>query len=60
MTYESIEAKLARINARLAAAREACPACEARAERAAIHEFDGQLPRAEAERLARESHPCRH
>lgn len=37
-----------------------CPVCEAREERAAIIEYDGQLPRAEAERLAKEAHPCRH
>jgi hypothetical protein len=30
---------------------------EAYAERAAIMEFDGRLPRAEAERLAGERHP---
>lgn len=57
---ESIDAKMARIMSRLAEQREECPACAARIERAAICEFDGQLPRAEAERLAREAHPCAH
>ena len=37
-----------------------CPACEARLERAAILEFDAELAREEADRLAREAHPCRH
>lgn len=54
---DEIDAKLARINARL---REGCPICEARDERAAIMEYDGGLPRDEAQRLAREAHPCRH
>lgn len=35
-----------------------CPACEAFEERAAIMEFDGGITRAEAERHAREAHPC--
>jgi hypothetical protein len=55
---ESIDAKLARITARLKAARDECPACEARIERAAILEFDGELTRQEADRLASEAHPC--
>jgi uncharacterized protein with PIN domain len=55
---ESIDAKLARITARLKAARDECPACEARIERAAIMEFDGEVPRGTADRLAREAHPC--
>lgn len=54
---DEIDAKLERINARL---REGCAICEARNERSAIMEFDGELPRDEAERLAREAHPCRH
>ena len=57
---DDIDAKLARINRRLAEARESCPACEARLERAAIMEFDGDVPRGTAEQLAREAHPCRH
>jgi hypothetical protein len=60
MTYESIDAKMARILARVAANREACPACEARAERVAIMEVDGELSRSEAEYKAREAHPCAH
>jgi hypothetical protein len=57
---ETLEAKMARIAARIAANREKCPACEAREERAAILEFDACLPREEAERRAREMHPCKH
>ncbi len=57
---DAIDRKLARIQARLAAQRLECPECEARIERAAIMEFDGQVPRGEADRLAKEAHPCRH
>ena len=57
---DEIDRRMARVMACLAQQREDCPACEARAERAAIHEFDGHLDRAEAERLAREAHPCAH
>ena len=57
---DPIDVKLARITARIAARRDECPACEARAERSAIIEHDGRLPRAEAERMAREAHPCEH
>lgn len=57
---DDIDRRLARVNARLAAQREECPACEARLERSAIIEFDGELSRAEADRLAREAHPCPH
>lgn len=57
---DDIKTKLARISTRIAAQREPCPACEAREERAAIMEYDGQLPRIEAERMAREAHPCQH
>lgn len=57
---DEIDRRMARVAARLAAQRENCPPCEARAERAAIMEFDGGLPRIEAERLAREAHPCQH
>lgn len=57
---DDIDRRMARVMARLAAQREQCLICEARIERAAIAEFDGELPRAEAERLAREAHPCEH
>ena len=57
---DEIDKRMARIMARLAEQRESCPACEARAERAAIMEFDGGLSRPEAEAAAREAHPCRH
>jgi hypothetical protein len=55
---DEIDARLARINARLASDRADCPVCEAFNERAAILEFDANLPRAEADRLARDMHPC--
>lgn len=57
-TDAEIDARLASINARLASARADCPACEAFHERAAILEYEANFSRAEAERLARESHPC--
>lgn len=53
-TDAEIDARLARINARLASARADCPACEAFSERAAILEYEANFSRAEAERLARE------
>ena len=57
---DALDRKMARIFARLKAAREDCPECEAREERAAILEHDACLPREEAERRARELHPCQH
>ena len=57
---DDIDRRMARIMSRLEAQRAECPACEARTERAAIMEFDGELPRPEADRLAREAHPCAH
>ena len=57
---DEIDKRMARVMARLKEQREACPACEARAERAAVMEIDGELSRAEAEAAAREAHPCRH
>jgi hypothetical protein len=57
---DSLDRKMAKIMARLAESREACPACAAREERAGIMQFDGELPRPEAERLAKEAHPCQH
>lgn len=57
---DDIDRRMARVMARLAAQREDCPACQAREERAAIQEFDGGLSREEAERQAREAHPCAH
>lgn len=57
-TDAEIDARLARINARLASARADCPACEAFYERAAILEYEANFSRAEAERLASEAHPC--
>ena len=54
---ESLEQKMARIAARL---ERECPVCEARTERSAIMEYDGQIPRAEADRLAEEAWPCQH
>lgn len=60
-TDAEIDARLARIHARIAriaSARSDCPACEAFHERAAILEYEANFSRAEAERLAREAHPC--
>lgn len=56
---ESLEQKMARIQARLERER-ICPVCEAREERSAIMEHDGNVPRETADRLAREAHPCKH
>jgi hypothetical protein len=55
---ETIEAKLARVAARLQRERDECEVCEARNERAAIRHYDGGLSVEEAEQLAREAHPC--
>lgn len=55
---DEIDAKMARIMARLARQKEECPACEAYEERAAVLHFDGGIELREAERLAREAHPC--
>lgn len=57
---DDIDRKLARVMARLEREREECPACEARLERAAIMEFEAEYTREEADRLAREAHPCAH
>jgi hypothetical protein len=57
---DAIDQKLAKITARLKAARDECPACEAREERSAIMEHCGEVPRGTADRLAREAHPCSH
>lgn len=57
---DEIDRRMSRIMARLAKQREECPACQAREERIAIMHFDGGVPLQEAERLAREAHPCAH
>jgi hypothetical protein len=57
---ESIDQKLARVAARLQRERDECEVCEARNERAAIMEYEANVPRGTAEQLAREAWPCRH
>ena len=57
---DDIDRRMARVMARLAAVREDCPVCEARAERAAIFEFDAGMSREGADKAALEAHNCAH